>query len=215
MPVVLGPETWQEWLGEEPADACQLKAMLAPYPDVGAFLASQPCLRGRSTCEGPGSSLTPRWRKPDSNFSSLSGSVPLRAGGTMGGNHMARPREFLRGGTNSSNPSPSSSESGELPAPSAEPPMGRICHRSPWRAPGEFLRAGTNSSNPSPSSGESATNSLPVAGAREIKAFCVGCVSSRRTTPGAAAANRRSLDHRASPSFGSFPALYFVPYLPQ
>ena len=32
MPVVLGPETWQEWLGEEPADARQLKAVLAPYP---------------------------------------------------------------------------------------------------------------------------------------------------------------------------------------
>ena len=32
MPVVLGPETWPAWLGEEPADAPQLKAMLAPYP---------------------------------------------------------------------------------------------------------------------------------------------------------------------------------------
>jgi putative SOS response-associated peptidase YedK len=32
MPVVLGPETWPKWLGEEPADARQLKAMLAPYP---------------------------------------------------------------------------------------------------------------------------------------------------------------------------------------
>jgi len=32
MPVVLGPETWPVWLGEEPADARQLKAMLAPYP---------------------------------------------------------------------------------------------------------------------------------------------------------------------------------------
>jgi len=35
---------------------------------------------------------THRWRKPDSNFSSLSGSVPLRAGGDVRGNHMARPR---------------------------------------------------------------------------------------------------------------------------
>jgi hypothetical protein len=34
-----------------------------------------------------------RWRKkPDSDFSSLSGSVPLRAGGAVRGNHMARPR---------------------------------------------------------------------------------------------------------------------------
>jgi hypothetical protein len=42
---------------------------------------------------------------------SLSGSVPLRAGGAVRGNNMARPREFLRGGTNSSSPSPSTSES--------------------------------------------------------------------------------------------------------
>jgi len=32
MPVVLGPETWPAWLGEEPADAPRLKALLAPYP---------------------------------------------------------------------------------------------------------------------------------------------------------------------------------------
>jgi putative SOS response-associated peptidase YedK len=32
MPVVLSPETWPRWLGEEPADARQFKAMLAPYP---------------------------------------------------------------------------------------------------------------------------------------------------------------------------------------
>jgi putative SOS response-associated peptidase YedK len=32
MPVVLGPEAWPAWLGEKPADALQLKAMLAPYP---------------------------------------------------------------------------------------------------------------------------------------------------------------------------------------
>ena len=31
MPVVLGPGTWSAWLGEEPAYARQLKAMLAPY----------------------------------------------------------------------------------------------------------------------------------------------------------------------------------------
>jgi putative SOS response-associated peptidase YedK len=35
MPVVLGRETWSAWLGEEPADARQLKAMLAPYPSEG------------------------------------------------------------------------------------------------------------------------------------------------------------------------------------
>jgi hypothetical protein len=60
---------------------------------------------------GTESLLTHRCRKPDSNFSSLSGSVPLRARGTIGGNHMARLREFLRGWPNSSNPSPSSGES--------------------------------------------------------------------------------------------------------
>ena len=32
MPVVLGPETWPAWVGEEPADSHQLKALLAPYP---------------------------------------------------------------------------------------------------------------------------------------------------------------------------------------
>ena len=32
MPVVLEPEVWPEWLGEEPADPRQLKALLAPYP---------------------------------------------------------------------------------------------------------------------------------------------------------------------------------------
>ena len=30
--VVLGPKTWPQWLGEEPADPYQLKAMLAPCP---------------------------------------------------------------------------------------------------------------------------------------------------------------------------------------
>jgi hypothetical protein len=32
MQVVLKPEVWPEWLGEEPADARELKALLAPYP---------------------------------------------------------------------------------------------------------------------------------------------------------------------------------------
>jgi putative SOS response-associated peptidase YedK len=32
MPVVLNPAAWPAWLGEEPADAPQLKALLAPYP---------------------------------------------------------------------------------------------------------------------------------------------------------------------------------------
>jgi putative SOS response-associated peptidase YedK len=32
MPVVLGREAWPAWLGEEPANASELKALLAPYP---------------------------------------------------------------------------------------------------------------------------------------------------------------------------------------
>ena len=32
MPVVLKPETWRVWLGEEPADASAVKALLAPFP---------------------------------------------------------------------------------------------------------------------------------------------------------------------------------------
>jgi putative SOS response-associated peptidase YedK len=31
MPVVLKPEAWPGWLGEEPADPAHLKALLAPY----------------------------------------------------------------------------------------------------------------------------------------------------------------------------------------
>ena len=32
MPVVLKPEGWPAWLGEEPADAPHLKALLVSYP---------------------------------------------------------------------------------------------------------------------------------------------------------------------------------------
>ena len=35
MPAVLPPETWPTWLGEEPADPPQLKALFAPYPSEG------------------------------------------------------------------------------------------------------------------------------------------------------------------------------------
>jgi putative SOS response-associated peptidase YedK len=35
MPVVLAPEAWPQWLGEEPADEGQLKSLLAPYPSGG------------------------------------------------------------------------------------------------------------------------------------------------------------------------------------
>jgi len=32
MPVILKPDAWPAWLGEEPADEPQLKSLLAPYP---------------------------------------------------------------------------------------------------------------------------------------------------------------------------------------
>ena len=32
MPVILKPDAWPAWLGEEPADEPELKALLAPYP---------------------------------------------------------------------------------------------------------------------------------------------------------------------------------------
>jgi putative SOS response-associated peptidase YedK len=35
MPVILPPEAWPVWLGEEKADAARLKALLAPYPAEG------------------------------------------------------------------------------------------------------------------------------------------------------------------------------------
>jgi putative SOS response-associated peptidase YedK len=35
MPVVLAPQAWPQWIGEEPADEAQLKALLARYPSGG------------------------------------------------------------------------------------------------------------------------------------------------------------------------------------
>jgi putative SOS response-associated peptidase YedK len=35
MPVVLAPEAWPAWLGEEPADEAHVKALPAPYPFDG------------------------------------------------------------------------------------------------------------------------------------------------------------------------------------
>ena len=35
MPVILRPETWPAWLGEESADTAELKSLLAPYPSDG------------------------------------------------------------------------------------------------------------------------------------------------------------------------------------
>jgi putative SOS response-associated peptidase YedK len=35
MPVVLKPDAWPVWLGEEPADLPQLRSLLGPYPSEG------------------------------------------------------------------------------------------------------------------------------------------------------------------------------------
>jgi putative SOS response-associated peptidase YedK len=32
MPVILGSEDWEKWLGEEPANDNELKSMLKPFP---------------------------------------------------------------------------------------------------------------------------------------------------------------------------------------
>jgi putative SOS response-associated peptidase YedK len=52
MPVVLGRETWPAWLGEEPADARQLKAMLAPNISVAAPFVWR-CLTGSAVAPFP------------------------------------------------------------------------------------------------------------------------------------------------------------------
>ncbi len=33
MPVILAPDTWGKWLGDEPASLEELKALLVPCPD--------------------------------------------------------------------------------------------------------------------------------------------------------------------------------------
>ena len=35
MPMVLAPEAWPAWFGEEPAEEAHLKGLLAPYPSDG------------------------------------------------------------------------------------------------------------------------------------------------------------------------------------
>jgi putative SOS response-associated peptidase YedK len=51
MPAVLKPEAWLVWLGEQPADVPQLKALLAPYPSDEMICwpvsARVPSTRGR------------------------------------------------------------------------------------------------------------------------------------------------------------------------
>jgi putative SOS response-associated peptidase YedK len=40
MPVVLGPEVWPEWLGEEQAEPSRLKALLAPADEMTCWPVS-------------------------------------------------------------------------------------------------------------------------------------------------------------------------------
>jgi hypothetical protein len=47
MPAIIAPEAWPAWLGEEPADEVQLRALLAPYPSVQALYARWHCNRCR------------------------------------------------------------------------------------------------------------------------------------------------------------------------
>jgi putative SOS response-associated peptidase YedK len=54
MPLVLAPEAWPQWLGEEAADEAQLKALLAPNPSEG--MIAWPV----SARVGNGSARTPR-----------------------------------------------------------------------------------------------------------------------------------------------------------
>jgi putative SOS response-associated peptidase YedK len=73
MPVVMGAEAWPAWLGEEPADARQLKALLAPYPSelmtcwpvsprVGNVKNNDPSLIERIFTEFSGRAFTPSAR---------------------------------------------------------------------------------------------------------------------------------------------------------
>jgi putative SOS response-associated peptidase YedK len=64
MPVILDPETWPAWLGEEPADARQLKAMLAwpVSPRVGNVKNNVPSLIERIFTEFSGRAVTPSAR---------------------------------------------------------------------------------------------------------------------------------------------------------
>jgi putative SOS response-associated peptidase YedK len=61
MPVVLGPDTWPARLGEEPTDARQLKAMLAPYPTKQMTCWRVSARVGNVKNDDP-SPIEPNWR---------------------------------------------------------------------------------------------------------------------------------------------------------
>jgi putative SOS response-associated peptidase YedK len=64
MPVVLKPEAWPAWLGEEPATVPHLKALLAPYPSDGMIC-----------CPSARASATSRTTIPASSSQSVSNSL--------------------------------------------------------------------------------------------------------------------------------------------
>jgi len=64
----------------------------SPRPSWFASAVPAPVDSTESILSGTESLLTLRRREMDSNSSSLSGSVPLQAGGAVRGNHMVRPR---------------------------------------------------------------------------------------------------------------------------
>jgi putative SOS response-associated peptidase YedK len=56
MPAVIAPEQWGKWLGEEPADIQDIKALLVPFPGDWTMQAAPP----------PSRSARPRTSDPDS-----------------------------------------------------------------------------------------------------------------------------------------------------
>ena len=64
--MLLPSEAWPAWLGEEPADVPQLKALLAPYPSTSGFERSR--IRGADyrayRCNDAPRDLWPRQRPP-------------------------------------------------------------------------------------------------------------------------------------------------------
>jgi putative SOS response-associated peptidase YedK len=88
MPVVLQPETWPQWLGEEPADAPQLKALLAPYPSEG-MVAWPVSPRVGNVKNNDPSLIEPiagagwaRWRHRESDELAQTARYPVRYAGT-------------------------------------------------------------------------------------------------------------------------------------
>src|SRR6516164_7454687 len=93
MPVVLKPETWPVWLGEEPAVASALKALLTPFPSDEASrtlrTSSGPTLRADHTAidtSSPGERVSIR----PASFFLFTSCFPVISTG-MAGNHVFEP----------------------------------------------------------------------------------------------------------------------------